>query len=219
MYAFYRSARETGGDYYDFFPMDRERLALVVADASQQGLGGAMVMASVRTLFRVLGPQSSTISEALKKTNYHVARDVMRGSFVTAMLAILNVRTRELQVGSAGHNPMVVWRERTGDYTIVQPNGIALGFDRGPVFDRTLKEETVQLEVGDRVVMFTDGVVEAMNRSGEQYSCERLHEFFRHNSRLASRDLTRKLVADVDGHTGSAEQHDDATFVTVRVVG
>jgi len=217
-FPFYRSAKEVGGDYYDFFPVDRERLAVIVADVSGKGIPGSMVMAQTRTLIRMLAPECGSASETLRRTNYLISREIKRGMFVTAFFTILNVRTRELTACSAGHNPMVIFRERTGQCEIVNPNGIALGFDRGPIFDRTLQEATIRLEMGDRIVLYTDGVVEAMNAQHEEYGDERLYKFIAEHARMRSKDFVNALIRDLDAHKGEAEQHDDITIATTRVV-
>jgi sigma-B regulation protein RsbU (phosphoserine phosphatase) len=207
-----------GGDYYDFFPVDRERLAMIVADVSGKGIPGSMVMASARTILRILGPQCGDAAETLRQANELIAKDIRRGMFVTAMYVLLNVKTRALSVCSAGHNPMVIYREKTGQYELVNPNGIALGFDKGPVFDRTLQEHNTTLELGDRIVIYTDGVVEAMNAQGDEYSEERFCKFVRDHARMRSRDFVQALVRDLDAHKGEAEQHDDITVSTVRAL-
>ncbi len=219
VYPFYLSAKEVGGDYYDFFPIDNERLAMVVADVSGKGIPGSMVMATTRTVLRILGPQCIEAPAIMRQTNIWVAKDIKRGMFVTAMFAILNVRKREMSVCSAGHNPMVLFRERTGQYELVNPSGIALGFDKGPIFDRTMQERKITLEAGDRVVMYTDGVVEAMNPEHEEYGDERLYEFVREHARMRSKEFVNALVRDLEDHQGSAEQHDDITISTFRVFG
>jgi sigma-B regulation protein RsbU (phosphoserine phosphatase) len=218
VYPYYRSAKQVGGDYYDFFPVDQERLAIVIADVSGKGIPGAMVMASARALVRAFGPQCGSPAETLKMTNFHVARDVRRGMFVTAMLSVLNVGTREMTVCSAGHNPMVVYKHKTRQVGLLNPGGIALGFDRGPIFDRTLKESTILLEPGDRFVMYTDGVVEAMNADKEEFGEERFYKFVRDNAERPSREFVRALVWELDTHKGKAEQHDDITIITVRLL-
>lgn len=217
-FPFYRSAKEVGGDYYDFFPVDRERLAIIVADVSGKGIPGSMVMAQTRTLLRMLAPECGSAAETLRRTNYLISREIKRGMFVTAFFTILNVRTKELTACSAGHNPMVIFRERTGQCELVNPSGIALGFDRGPVFDRTLQEVSVQLDMGDRIVLYTDGVVEAMNERHEEYGDERLYKFIAEHARMRSKDFVTALVRDLDAHKGEAEQHDDITIATTRVV-
>ena len=130
---------------------------------------------------------------------------------------ILNVRTREMTVASAGHNPMLIWRQKTNQIEKVRPNGIALGFDKGPVFNRTVRDQKVQLVPGDRVVMYTDGVVEAINDTREEWSDEALDAFTIKNAALPSKEYVRLLVKELDDHKGSAEQHDDITIMTFRV--
>jgi serine phosphatase RsbU (regulator of sigma subunit) len=219
VFPFYRSAKEVGGDYYDFFPLDRERLAMVVADVSGKGVTGAMVMAQTRTVMRMLAPDCGSAAETLRKTNYLIAREIKRGMFVTAMFSILHVHTLELVTCSAGHNPMVVFRERTGQCELVNPGGIALGFDKGPVFDRTLRDVAIRLEQGDRVVTYTDGVVEAMSERHEEYGDERFYKFVQEHARMRSKDFVMALVRDLDDHKGKAEQHDDITISTLRILG
>ena len=219
VFPFYRSATEVGGDYYDFFPIDSQRLAMVVADVSGKSIPGSMVMATTRTLLRLLGPQLGTASAIMRQTNTWVAKDIKRGMFVTAIFAVLDVRSREMAVCSAGHNPMVVFRERTGECELVNPNGIALGFDAGPIFDRTLQERKITLEGGDRVVMYTDGVVEAMSEEHEEYGDERFYTFVRDHARMRSKDFVLALVRELDEHKGNAEQHDDITISTFRTMG
>ncbi len=215
----YQSAKEVGGDYYDFIPVgDAEHLALCVADVSGKGIPGSMVMGTTRTILRMMAVGNLSPADVLAKTNYHVARDIKRGMFVTCVYCILNVRTRELTVASAGHNPMLIYRAATGQIEKVRPNGIALGFDKGPVFNKTIREERIQLEVGDRVVLYTDGIVEAMNAERVEWSDEALDAFTLKNATQSSKDFVRQLIGELDAHKGEAEQHDDITVTTFRVM-
>jgi sigma-B regulation protein RsbU (phosphoserine phosphatase) len=214
IHVFYRSAKEVGGDYYDFIPVDSDRLAIAIADVSGKGIPGAMIMACTRTLFRMLSHRCGSPSETFRQTNVQISRDIKRGMFVTAMLAFLDVHKREMTVCSAGHNPMVIYRARTDQCELVNPDGMALGFDKGILFDRILKERPVSIEPGDRVVMFTDGVVEAMNVSNELYGEERFYEFIRQNAGMDSNAFIRALIRDLDDHKGKADQFDDITIVT-----
>ncbi|MCW8133809.1 MAG: SpoIIE family protein phosphatase, partial [Planctomycetota bacterium] len=213
----YYCAREVGGDYYDFIPVDRDHLAFVIADVSGKGIPGSMYMGYTRTILRMMATENLSPADVLSKTNYHVAKDIKRGMFVTAMYAIVNVRTREMTVASAGHNPMVIWRAATRTHELVRPNGIALGFDKGPIFDRTVREQKLKLNRGDRVVMYTDGVVEAMNAEHEEWGDEALEAFVQQNAEIKSKDFVRLLLKALDDHKGEAEQHDDITLTTFRI--
>lgn len=101
---------------------------------------------------------------------------------------------------------------------VINPGGIALGFDRGPVFQHSLKEQVVNLEKGDRFILYTDGVVECANIENEEYSERRLQEFLRRHRHLSSHDFVGALLADLDHYRGGAEIRDDSTIVTFKVV-
>jgi len=218
IYAYYRSAKHVGGDYYDYLPIDKEHLGFIVADVSGKGIAGALVMAQTRSIMRLEAGTTHSPAEALKKTNAILAREIRRGMFVTVMYAILNVRTHTLVVSSAGHNSMVIYRAKNGAYELVNPNGIALGFDQGPVFEKTIKEETVQLNKGDRVILYTDGVVEAMNSKKQEFGEDRFYKIFQKEARRSSKELVNILINVLDQHQGAAEQHDDITISTLMVV-
>jgi serine phosphatase RsbU (regulator of sigma subunit) len=218
IYQAYSSAKEVGGDYFDYIPVDRENLGIVVADVSGKGLPGAMVMAQTRAVLRMIATGNTSASATLSQVNTVIARDIKRGMFVTMIYGILNVRQKTLTVASAGHNPMVLLRARTGQVELVNPNGIALGFDKGPIFNRTIKEQTLQLYKGDQVVLYTDGVVEAMDERHEEYTDERFYRWVQSNARdKKSRDVVSALLKEIETFRGKAEQHDDITVVTVRV--
>lgn len=217
IYQAYSPAKDVGGDYFDFIPVDRENLGVVCADVSGKGIPGSMVMGSTRTVVRMLAAGNTSASDTLAQTNAIVARDINRGMFVTAIYGVLNVRQKTLTVASAGHNPMVLFRARSGKCELVNPAGIALGFDKGPIFNRTVKEQTIQLYKGDRVVMYTDGVVEAMDEQHEEFGDERFYKWVQANARGKSRDFVRALLRELEEHRGRADQHDDITIVTVKV--
>lgn len=214
----YQCAKEVGGDYYDFIPVgDSEHLAFCVADVSGKGIPGSMVMGTTRTILRMMAVNNLSASDVLLKTNYHVARDIKRGMFVTCVYAILNIRTLEMTVASAGHNPMLIWRSATQSIEKIRPGGIALGFDKGPVFNRTIQEQNVRLYAGDRVVLYTDGIVEAMNEQRDEWSDEALDQFTLTNATLPSKEYVRLLIEALEVHKGNAEQHDDITVTTFRI--
>ena len=218
VYSAYHCAKEVGGDYYDFIPIgDNEHLAFCVADVSGKGIPGSMVMGTTRTILRMMAVNNLSASDVLSKTNSHVARDLKRGMFVTCLYTILNVRTWELTVANAGHNPLLLYRAATQTIEKIRPTGIALGFDKGPLFNKNLQEQKFKLQRGDRVVLYTDGVVESMNEQREEWTDEALDEFTLQHATLPSSDYIRLLLKALEGHQGRAEQHDDITVVTFRL--
>lgn len=216
MFAVYRPAKEVGGDYYDFFQIDKTHMGIIVADVSGKGIPGSMVMATTRTILRFMAAGNTSAADTLAKTNAMVALDIKRGMFVTAFYIVLDAVNKRILCSSAGHNPMVLHRA-DDSILMVNPNGIALGFDKGMIFSRTIKEEEIQLEQGDRVVLYTDGVVEAMDINHEEYTEERFCAFVKKAKKLNSEQFINALLKDLDRHKGRAEQHDDITVVTFRI--
>ncbi len=213
----YNAAREVGGDYYDFIVIDQTHLGIIVADVAGKGVPGAMVMTMARSLVRLASVRNVSPADTFKKVNRILAKDIRRGMFVTAAYMVLNVKTRKLRVASAGHNPCVLFRAATGEVELVKPAGIALGFDKGPIFDANIKEIEVQLEQGDRIVSYTDGANEAMNDAEEEFGDDRFFDLVREHSRKSSKDCVAAIVAALDAHRGKAEQSDDITITTLAV--
>ncbi len=217
VYAFFNPSKDVGGDYYDFFEIDDEHVGMIVADVAGKGIPGALVMTMARTVIRMEATQTTSPRDTFVNSNRLIAQDIKRGMFVTAFYLVLNTQTGEMKAASAGHNPMIIWRAATGKCECVNPNGIALGFDKGPIFERTIKEETIQLYSGDRVVNYTDGVVEAMSPDGEEFEEERLIEIIESYPDANSNQLTNIIVQAVLDHQGRGEQHDDITIVTFKL--
>ena len=217
IFAAYQPAKEVGGDYYDLFQIDEKHYGLIVADVSGKGVPGSMVMATTRTILRFVAQNNLSTVDTMIKTNSMVAADIKRGMFVTVFYIVLDVENKSIECSSAGHNPMVIHR-CNGEIELVNPGGIAMGFDKGPVFSKTIKCDEVNLNKGDRVILYTDGIVEAMNHNNEEYSDQKFYDFIKENSDLNSHNFVRKLLEDVEEHQGSNVQHDDITLLTFRVL-
>ncbi|MBI4229870.1 MAG: SpoIIE family protein phosphatase [Planctomycetes bacterium] len=213
---FYRSAKVVGGDYYDFIALDSEHLGIAVADVSGKGVQGSMVMAMARSVLRSYATGSRSTKDTLALANATIARDLRPGSFVTVLYLILQVAKKELLVSSAGHNPLAF--VRAGKVHKINPSGIAVGFDKGPLFNSTIAETRVALQGGDVVVAYTDGVVEAMNAKQEEYGNERFFRYCSANAGRPAAAFVEGLVKELDAHKGNAPQHDDITIVALRVL-
>lgn len=217
MHTIYRPARKIGGDYFDFLPVDDRHVGLVVADASGKSIPAALVMSTTRAILRFVAPGAESAAETLSRVNAILSVDIPKGMFVTAYYVILDPLAQTMLCASAGHTPMLIARA-DGGVDIVNPGGIALGFDRGAIFERSIREERIKLGRGDRVFLYTDGVVECMNAAEEEYSDRRLREFLRRNRDLSSHDFVGALMADLDRHRGTADMWDDITIVTFKVL-
>jgi serine phosphatase RsbU (regulator of sigma subunit) len=214
--AYYDSALQVSGDYYDFMELQADLHGIIVADVSGKGVPGSMVMTMARAMIRMASATSIDPVKTMQRSNAILHPDIKRGMFLTCMYGILDPEQKSFKIISAGHNPLYYYRARTDSMEEYNPNGMGLGIDSGKIFDRLLQEETVTFEPGDRAVLYTDGVNEAMNEAGEIYGDPRLLQFCQDNKDLTSAEFIDKLVLDIADHRGNAEQSDDITIVSIK---
>lgn len=167
------SATEVGGDYYDFFWVDDDHLGILVADVSGKGVHAALVVAMIRSAFRTQARGNPDVREVLCSVNEYISMDLRRDMFITCIYGILEVSTKKFSWGRAGHEPIIV-AHPSDDIDVLSPEGFALGVVGSPVFGESLEVKTVSLNPGDRILLFTDGLTEAMNAKGEEFGMHRI---------------------------------------------
>ena len=215
--SFYLGAKAVSGDYFDFIDLGNGRWGLIIADVSGKGIPGSMVMAVTRTIIRLISfKHQSNTAETLKETNRLIAKQIKRGMFVTSFYAVLDSNTGSLTYSSAGHNPMVIYRAATKTRELANGKGIALGFNEGPIFDRTIEQSQTILNHGDAIVLYTDGFPEAMNADNEEFGDDKFYDLVAHHGADGVEPLIKGLVAAVAQHRGAADQSDDLTLIAVR---
>ncbi|MHC4550089.1 MAG: PP2C family protein-serine/threonine phosphatase [Planctomycetota bacterium] len=212
----FKVGRDIGGDYHDYIELDETRLVIVLADCSEslRGVPAAMVMAMTRAYLKAAIDPGSGPDDWLKTVNRQLARDLKSGMAVTALLLALDSSTHEVVAASAGHRPIVIWRQNKT--ATINPNGIALGLDVGPVFEKTLEEKKFSIQKNDRLVLYTDGVISAENEEGEQYGEPRFHEAIRRQGAMNSAAFVNFIAGGVDKFLADAEQNDDITICTLK---
>ncbi len=206
-------AREVGGDFYDFIPVTKDRWGFVIADVSGKGMAAAIFMGLSRTIIRASATGSLRITSALEQANELICRDSTSGMFVTLFLAVLTPGENKLTYVNAGHNPPLLFRADSGEMIKLRTKGIALGVKSGI----RLEEAEVDLEKGNMLVLYTDGITEAVNEKGEAFGEERLMEIIRKNSRLTAKEMILKIQDDVMIFAGTQPQYDDITLLIMRV--
>lgn len=209
-------ANEVGGDYYDYFTFSDGRLGLAVGDVSGKGVPAAFCMTLTKGFMEVAAAESREPDDVLIAANGHLREYLARGTFVTMAYAVIDPEALTVDYARAGHNPPAVLR-MNGAPSFVTPSGTALGAVDREQFAELITSERLELQNGDALVLYTDGVTEAMSASGELFGEERLLETLArlHDGRTA-RDLADGLLAAVAEHSQNAEQHDDITVVVVR---
>ena len=216
----YTPAQRVGGDLYDFFRLSETRLGIVVADVSGKGIPASLLMAICRTNLRQIVTRHTSPSRALAELNQTLATDIQAGLYVTMLYAIINVATNEVTLARAGHElPLFVRRDPThgiarGDFT--GSEGMALGLVPDEVFTPAIEDRTETFEAGDVLVLYTDGLTEAPNEEGKEFSGARLADVVRTTFPRTPREINDTILASVQEFAGEAAQRDDFTLVTVK---
>ncbi len=212
--AFYRPARQVGGDFYDFLdlPDKTPQWGIVVADVADKGVPSALYMALCRTVIRTVALTGRSPASTLMRANYLIRQDSQSDLFLTAFYAKLDVQSGRLIYCNAGHNPLLWWRAAAGRFQPLSTRGIVLGFFE----DVKLEEERVDVAPGDLLVFYTDGVTEAINAHEEEFGEERLKEVIATHAQSGGRELLAAIVRAVDAFAGDVPSFDDLTLVVVK---
>lgn len=215
LHALIEPAREVGGDFYDYFPVDDDRLCFVIADVSGKGVPAALFMAMSMTLLKATAREGLPPERVLAKVNEELSRDNEVNMFVTLFCGILDTSTGELVFANAGHNPPLVLRS-PGDVAFLKTvNGLALGVMEGAPYRR----ESLRLEAGDALLLYTDGVTEAMDPADELFGDQRLHRAAEELAGKPLPEMTAGLLERVTAFAAGAAQSDDITIMAIRFRG
>ncbi|HPM54595.1 MAG TPA: SpoIIE family protein phosphatase [Methanoculleus sp.] len=210
-------AKEVGGDFFDVIPfeivaLDKGTLGLLIADVSGKGVPAALFMALSRIVVRVNALWHPDPAQAIYDANNIIAGDAKSGMFVTLFFGRLREKDRTLTYVNAGHNPPVVFRSKTGVLEELPATGIILGaFENQDYFSRSLV-----IEPDDVVVMYTDGVTEAIDARDEPFGVPRLNAIIRENARLPAQGILDRILSDLHEFTGDTPQFDDITLLVIK---
>jgi uncharacterized protein YndB with AHSA1/START domain len=207
----WRPARIVGGDYFDVFKFGASRLGLCIADVSGKGMPAALLMSNLQAVVKALASENTSPKELVEKVNRVMWRNTMEGKFITLFYGLLDVDRKTLQYANAGHNAPVLTRE-DGVQVRLGQGGLIVGAFQESVYD----QGEIELQPGDRLVMFTDGLSEAVDGNGEEFGEERLAEASLCNRQQSAEALHRCLLDRVTDFCGG-EFEDDATVLVVAV--
>ena len=208
-------AREVGGDFYDFFPVDDAHLGIVVGDVSGKGVPAALFMAVSRTVLRSVALARLAPAECLRRVNALLCLENSAELFVSVFYGVLDTRTGELAYSNGGHNPPYVVRG-TGEVRLLEHDG---GTVLGVLDDAGYEERRVALGPGDGVFLYTDGVTEAMDADGALFSDPRLETVLAAHGDSTPEAITRAVIDEVRRYSASVPQSDDITALALRYHG
>ncbi|MCC6368789.1 MAG: PP2C family protein-serine/threonine phosphatase [Bryobacterales bacterium] len=209
-------ARDVGGDLYEYFQLPDGRTGFCVADVSGKGMPAALYMTLTKGLLAAASPESADVAELAGHLNRHLYVACKRKMFVTAVLAALDAENGSVEMVRAGHNPALWYQAASGKAGFVNPPGIGLGMCGWQLFERSAKAGLMVLAPGDILVMYSDGVTEAMNEKLELYGEERLKLAVERAANGNAARVLEEIRNDLDEFTGAEPAHDDVTLLVVE---
>jgi sigma-B regulation protein RsbU (phosphoserine phosphatase) len=197
--------REVGGDWFDYIPLPDGSLAIVIADVSGKGSGAALLMASTRSILRIYAEKGLTPGEVLSKVNSALVKDFPKTRFVTMIYAVIHPAGRRIVFANAGHPPPVL-ADSGGVHLLSYETGFPLGIQEG-----FFPEHTIEMPSSSRLLLYSDGITEAMNHTNEEYGEERIKE------QMISQAVTiRNVLDDVQTFINGLPASDDMTVVMIK---
>jgi len=206
-------AKEVGGDYYDFISIDEDKNAICLGDISGKGMPAAMLMANLQATLRGQALFTSSAGECLTRSNKLLYRSTDMQRHATLFYGILNSSKNIFHFSNAGHNPPFLINPKK-DVTQLTKGGTVLGF----MEDYQFEEESVELQTGDTIIIYSDGITEAMNGKDEEYGEEKLLTILKKNTSLKADEIIGKVFESVKFHVKDVPQSDDITIVVIKKI-
>ncbi len=210
-------AREVGGDYYDFIKREctPEKTYVIIGDISGKGMAAAIHMVQVQAILHYLVENYESPKTIVSLLNKNLKNVLRKGSFFTVSIACLN-SNGAMHFVRAGHLPLIHYSPLTNECKNIIPSGIGIGLSHDSIFETTLEEIEIKPGSGDVIVLYTDGVVEAMNSSLQEYGEERLKSVIIKNTGKPAKVIHDSILESVSSFTGSSPAHDDLTLIVMK---
>jgi phosphoserine phosphatase RsbU/P len=213
-------AREVGGDYYDFFRLGPDRLGVLIADVSGKGTSAALYMAELKGLVLSLSQIYQSPRQMLLEVNRIISENLDTRSFITMTYAVLDLAVGTMTFVRAGHTPLIYFRADGTRTDVLTPSGLVVGL-RIPgateKFAELLEEQSVEVKKGDVIVLYTDGITEAMNQNSDLFGDARLGRIIAEHGHLDTADLRERILREIEAFVGTADQHDDMTMILIKI--
>ena len=211
-------ALEVGGDYYDFVKMSPVRLGVAIGDVSGKGTRAAFYMTLVKGFLKALSIKAKSPAELLKELNLLFFENAKRDAFISMVYGIFDVDAKTLILARSGHNPVIMYHKQQQKIDIIKTNGLALGLEKGDLFNKMMQETILPLNTGDIIVFYTDGFTEAMDKNKEEFGEKRLLELIKKYAEAPAEKVLNALFDEVKKYTHGTKQNDDMSAVVLKVV-
>jgi sigma-B regulation protein RsbU (phosphoserine phosphatase) len=209
-------AREVSGDYFDYIHIDDERFGVAIADVSGKGVPASLIMAICRSVLRSEAAKNPSPADVLHKVNRQLYPDIKEDMFISTAYLVLDHARSRVTLARAGHDAPLLYKGETGNVEKVKPPGMVVGIDSGSVFDRMTNDYQVPIVSGDCLLLYTDGVTEALNLEGDEFGMERTIEAVRASAAKGAQAVVTRVIEDVRNFCGTTPQNDDITLIAIR---
>jgi sigma-B regulation protein RsbU (phosphoserine phosphatase) len=214
--AFYQAARMVSGDYYDYVPIDDDRFGVAIGDVCGKGIPASLIMAMCRSVLRAEATETDSAAEVLYAVNRSIFPDIREDMFITLLYLILERGSNRLVMARGGHEPPLHYSADTGQIEMYTPPGIAVGIDEGNVFDRVTKNINIEMNVGDVLLLYTDGVTEALNGDDEEFGRGALHGPLEEFAKDGAQAVVDGVYKKLQEHSVHQVQSDDITLIAIE---
>jgi sigma-B regulation protein RsbU (phosphoserine phosphatase) len=211
---YWQAARQVGGDFYDFLALGDNRWGIVIADVADKGVPAALFMALSRTILRTVAFSREDPGQVLMRANEIIGREARSDLFVTLFYGVWDPATERLTYANAGHNPPLLMQPN-GTFQTLRGHGVALGV----LPDIQMQSQSIHLRPGDIIILFTDGMTEALNEDFDEYGLERLQVAARAAARRPANEIVGHIRDTIRDHTGQTPQFDDMTLIVIKRLG
>lgn len=211
---YYESAREVGGDYYDFMANEGKNY-IVIGDISGKGMAAALYMVRVQAIIQFLVKQFDSLTDIIINLKKYFSQNLRKEFFLTLMIASIDAESR-IRVCRAGHMPVLWFKSDDGLFEEINPKGIGIGLNDKGAFEKNLDEEEFKPVSNDIVVFYTDGITEAMNSARMQFGLKRMQELIKRNAGQSSRFIQEEIVRELNYFRGEEATSDDITLIVLK---
>jgi len=211
-------ARQVSGDYFDYIKIDDARLGVAIADVSGKGVPASLIMAICRSVLRSQAVGNPSPADVLQKVNRQLYPDIKEDMFISMAYLVLDHGHGCVTLARAGHDSPLLYKQTTQTIEPLKTPGMVVGIDSGDVFDRLTTNVAVGLGPGDCILLYTDGITEALNSEGNEFGLDRTIESVRSSAKEGAQAIVTRLVDDLRNFVGSTPQNDDITLIAIRKI-
>jgi len=209
-------ATQVSGDYYDYIPLGADRIGIAIADVSGKGVAASLIMAMCRSVLRSVARSSQSAATVLQEVNRQLYPDIREDMFISMAYLIAQKGSDELVLSRAGHDAPLHFRAADRSVVRINPPGMALGIDSGSVFNRVTSDFSVRLEEGDCLILYTDGVTEALDVNGLEFGISKLIEAVQASAPTGASAILSRITSDLRSFVDGHPQNDDITLIAIR---